>query len=211
MINAVNKPVIVLGAGGHAKVIAEALNLSGVTILGFITPDKESGDKFCGLKVLGNDSVITKYDRDEIVLANGLGALPGHTMRWSLARQMRDWGYRFTAVIHPSAIISSSVTLAEGVQIMAGSVIQPNVKLGLDSIVNTGVLLDHDCNVSDNCHLAPGVVCSGDVIVKKNVHIGTGTKIIQGISIGENSVVAAGSILYKNVPANITFKQGCCD
>jgi len=201
------KPVIILGAGGHAKVIVETLVQLGRDILGFITPDKKFGDQFCGFSVLGDDSCINTFSPDDIVLVNGIGVLPRNSQRWVVAKKMRKQGYMFSTLIHPSAVIASDVELSEGVQIMAGSVLQPGVRIGVDSIINTGVLIDHDCSIAENCHLAPGVVCSGSVDVGSGSHVGTGVSVIQSISIGKNSVVAAGSVVYKDIPSNVVFKQ----
>jgi len=201
------KPVIILGAGGHAKVISEALNRSGTEILGFVAPDKNPGTLFMGRKILGDDQFINTFSPDDVLLANGIGALPGNKLRWLLAERMRRQGYSFISIFHPSAIIAMDVKFAEGVQVMAGAVIQPGTQVGRDSIINTGVLLDHDCKISENCHLAPGVVCSGNVKVGTGVHIGTGTSVIQNITIEKNAVVASGSVVYKDIANDMTFMQ----
>jgi sugar O-acyltransferase (sialic acid O-acetyltransferase NeuD family) len=202
-----NKPIIILGAGGHAKVIAEVLRLSNVKIHGFVTPDLEAGTEFFGATILGDDAVIFNYSADEIQLANGVGALPGQFLRWALASAMRKKGYRFTTIVHQSTVVATDVVLEEGVQLMAGVVIQPGTTVGRDTIINTGTIIDHDCCIAENCHLAPGVVSSGGVEIGKNVHVGTGVKIIQGVNIGEASMIAAGSTIYKDVPAGMLVKQ----
>ena len=202
-----SKPVIILGTGGHAKVVTDALKLSGRKILGFITSDMAPGSYFCDEKILGNDSEITKYLPDEIELINGVGVLPDKSLRWELADKLRKQGYSFATVIHPSAVIASDVTLEEGVQIMAGAVIQAGTKIGKDSIINTGTLIDHDCKIYENCQISPGVVLSGGVIVEKNSYIGTGAKIIQYITLKEECVVAAGAIIYKDVSSKTIVRQ----
>ncbi len=201
------RPVIILGAGGHAKVVAEALRQSGRKIIGLLTPDTEPGIELCGSIVLDHDQALDEYSPEAVELANGIGAMPGNNARWQQSVRMRELGYRFTSVIHPSAVIAEGVALAEGVQIMAGAVIQPEVGIGRDSIINTGALLDHDCVIGANCHIAPGVVCSGGVRMGDGVHLGTGSVIIQSISIGLGSVVAAGSVVYRDIPDNTTFIQ----
>ncbi len=200
-------PVIILGAGGHAKVIADILRITNRKILGFVTPDAKPQMEFFGSVILGDDSFIEKYSTDEINLVNGIGSLPDQDIRWVVAENLRNKGYRFQQVIHPNAVIARNVTLEEGIQIMAGVIIQPDVKIGTDSIINTGVIIDHDCVISDNCHLAPGVCCSGSVSVGKNVHIGTGANIIQGVNIGEKTVIAAGTTLYKDIPPGSLVKE----
>jgi len=201
------RQVIVLGAGGHAKVVANALRLSGQDIVGFIAPELKQGREFLGSTVLGDEQVLNSFSPDDVVLVNGIGAMPDKDARWRVASQMRERGYSFASIIHPAAIIAPDVDLDEGVQVMAGSIIQPGVRVGRDTIINTGVLLDHDCQVEKECHLAPGVVCSGGVRVGEGVHLGTGSVVIQNVSIGRSSVIAAGSIIYRDVSESITFIQ----
>ncbi len=119
------KNVIILGAGGHAKVVVEDLLKSGENILGLVAPDKKKGSKYFGLGILGNDDDLLSYPPNEVVLANGIGAIPSQVFRLKLARQMRKKGFQFTRVVHPSAIIATDVIMEEGVQVMAGSIIQP--------------------------------------------------------------------------------------
>ena len=196
-----------MGAGGHAKVVADTLKLSGREILGFVTPNMGGGSTFCGKKILGDDSVISKYSPDVTEIVNGVGSLPGKNLRWQLAEKMRKHGYSFVTVIHPNAVIASDVILDEGVQIMAGVVIQAGSEIGKDSIINTGALIDHDCEVAENCHIAPGVVLSGGIVIKKYTHIGTGAKIIQNITVHERCTVAAGTVIYKDIPSTMLVKQ----
>jgi len=201
------KPLIIIGAGGHAKMISNILTESGEKILGYVDPNMEAGSNFFGSVILGSDSSIYDYHKDEIFLVNGIGALPNDKLRWNLASKMQLKGYKFLSVIHPSSIIASNVVLGEGVQVMAGAILQTGVKVGNNSIINTGAIVDHDSFVAENCHLAPGVVCSGGVIINKKSYIGAGASIIQNIIIGENVVIASGSNIYKNVPKNVTLIQ----
>jgi sugar O-acyltransferase (sialic acid O-acetyltransferase NeuD family) len=205
--NQPSKPVIILGSGGHARVILDVLRLTGKDVLGVVTPNRKVDSAFVGLKVLGGDDAIESYSSSDVVLVNGVGALPYQKTRWQLAMRMRKLGFKFLTIIHPSAIVANDVELAEGAQIMAGVVIQPGTTIGRDSIINTGVLVDHDCEISRNCHLAPGVVMSGGVSVGSGTQIGCGTTIIQNISIGEGSLIAAGSVIYRDVRDAIFFKQ----
>ena len=206
MINS-RRPVIILGAGGHAKVVANVLKISGRDVIGLVTPDEEEGTFKFGIKVLGNDNVLNSYSKKDILLANGVGALPREVLRWELAKEFRDKGYTFINVIHPSAIIAEDVELGEGAQVMAGSIIQPGSYIGRDTIVNTASQIDHDCYISNNCHLSPGVILSGSVNIAKGCHIGTGSIVIQDISIGSNSLIAAGSVVYKNIADGMCLIQ----
>ncbi|NOX49781.1 MAG: acetyltransferase [Gammaproteobacteria bacterium] len=201
------RPVIILGAGGHAKVVAEALLQAGVNIVGYVDPGMPSGSECFGIRVLGDDSVLSSFAADDIVLVNGIGSMPGEQSRFEVASRMREKGFSFSKVIHPSAVIGGDVVLEEGVQVMAGVVIQPGTHVGQDTIINTGALIDHDCRIGSNCHIAPGVTLSGGVLVDVGAHLGTGATVIQNISIGKNSLVAAGSVVYKDLGRDVKYIQ----
>jgi len=202
-----DKPVILLGAGGHAKVLLDSLRLERRNVLGIVTPDLERGSKHLGLVVLGDDKQLKQYNPSEIDLVNGIGSLPFQQLRWNVSDKVRSWGFRLSQVIHPSAIVSSDVTFDEGVQVMAGCVIQPGCTIGRDTIINTGCMIDHDCVINENTHIAPGCTLSGGANIGKSVHIGTGATIIQNIKIGKGAVIAAGTTLYKDVEVNMFLKQ----
>ena len=201
------KPVIVLGSGGHAGVVIEILKLERRKIIGLIDPSKPTGEKHFGYKIIGVDSSILSYSSKEVALVNGIGSIPEETSRWKVAKEMRLKGFQFESMIHPNSILSPSISISEGVQIMAGCILQNDVSIGLDSIINTGSIIDHNCKIGTNCHIAPGCTLSGGVVVRDNSHLGTGTTVIQGITIGENVIVGAGSVIYKNVTTNTKFIQ----
>lgn len=196
------KPVIVIGNGGHAKVLTEILLLNKQTIIGFTTPKKEINPYH--LPYLGDDNCIFNYASSEVLLVNGLGSTENTNLRKQLYNQFSSVGYTFSQVIHPRAIVSSYASLGEGVQIMAGTIIQPFTKIADNTIVNTKTSIDHDCIIGSHCHIAPGSVLSGGVEIGDSTHIGTGSTIIQGIKIGEHVLVGASSLVLKNVPNHTT-------
>lgn len=195
-----NKPVLILGAGGHAKVLIEALLQSGATLAGMTDPDPDLvGKKVLEVPVLGGDEVVGDFPQTEILLVNGLGSIGVPVARKGLFERFKAMGYRFATVIHPSAILASDVKLEEGVQVMAGVVIQPGCRIGCNAIINTRASVDHDCIIGSNVHVAPGVTLSGGVCIEDVAHIGTGATIVQGINIGTYSVVGAGSVVIRDV------------
>ena len=206
-VDSTRVPVIVLGAGGHAKVLIEALRLIGTPIKGVTDPAAKRKARFLGLPLLGGDERVVEYATDELQLVNGLGPLPGKPSRWKLAEHFRNLGYRFSSVIHPRAIIADDVALAEGVQVMAGAVIQPGVKVGVDTIINTGALIDHDCRIGSGCHIAPGATLCGSVVVGDNTHIGTGATVIQNITIKHDCIIGAGSVVLNNIQEGVKLVQ----
>jgi sugar O-acyltransferase (sialic acid O-acetyltransferase NeuD family) len=198
-------PVIVLGAGGHAKVLIEALLKNGAVIAGIVDPNPVFlGTEILGVPVIGGDEVITGYPPTDVLLVNGIGSISRPEVRKSVFERFVSQGYRFATVVHSSAVVASDVMLGEGAQVMAGAVIQPGTRIGCNAIVNTRASVDHDCQVEDHGHLAPGVTLSGNVAVGAGTHVGTGATVIQGVSIGANCLVAAGALVIRAVQDNMT-------
>ena len=194
-----DKPVIIIGAGGHARVLFDCLRLQGVNVLGMLDKAGAENGNFA-LPIIGDDNAISEYPSDTVELVNGLGSVGNMNLRTSIFLRFKKLGYRFRSVIHPSAIIAHDCELGEGVQVFAGAVINTGTKIAADTIVNTGAIVDHECIVGSHVHIAPGCTLSGGIHIGDGTHIGTGTKIIQGISIGNRALVAAGSVVVKNVP-----------
>lgn len=199
-----NKPVIILGGGGHARVLIEALIMQGVNFIGITelktVPENES---IYGIPVIGDDSAVLKYPADEMRLVNGIGSTGRNKKRIQLFERFKEKGYSFYSVFHPSAVISPNAILEEGVQVMAGAVIQAGCKVGRNSIINTRASLDHDCVIGDHVHIAPGATVSGNVRIGTGSHIGAGAVLIQGVAVGENSVVGVGAVVIEDVPSSV--------
>ena len=196
-----NKPLIILGNGGHASVLTEILLAQGDEIIGFTAPAFEHNH--FGLTYLGRDEAIYQYNPTKVELILGLGMLDPSSVREKMFIHFKEKGYSFKTVIHSSAIISPSAKLAEGVQIMAGTIVQIGTTIADNTIVNTGAIIDHDSQIGAHVHIAPGTKLSGAVKVGNSTHIGTGTTIIQGIHIGEHCLIGAGSVIVKNIRSNV--------
>jgi UDP-perosamine 4-acetyltransferase len=198
-------PVLILGAGGHAKVAIEALLRASIPVLGITDPDASLlGRTVLGIPVVGGDDEVLRHRPDHVFLVNGLGSVGPAARRRELFERFRRAGYGFARVIHPSAIVASDVVVGEGAQVMAGAVIQPGTRIGCNAIVNTRASVDHDCEIGDHAHIAPGAVLSGSVRVGEGAHVGTGASVIQGIRIGAGSVVGAGAAVVRDVPERAT-------
>jgi len=196
---------ILIGAGGHARVVAEIALLNNIEIIGLVDASLEMGQIWDhGIRCLGRDELITTaYTISEIVLLNGIGSLPGdHGIRKSLFQKFISAGYLFPVIIHPRAIVSSMAHLESGTQVMAGAIINSNAHIGKNTIINTGSIVEHDCRIGADVHIAPGAVLSGGVLLNSGVHIGTGSVVIQNIALGSNVVVGAGAVVSKNIPDN---------
>ena len=198
-------PVIVLGAGGHAKVLIDVLRIKAITIVGITSIElQDINRKLNGINIIGNDDVIFSYTPESVHLVNGIGYTGKTEKRRKLFEFFKGKGYSFAGVIHPSAVISHDVQMDEGVQVMAGAVIQAGSKIEKNTIINTKVSVDHDCVIGSHVHLAPGVTISGGVQVADDVHIGAGATIIQGIRIGKKCLIGAGSLVLNDVKDGVT-------
>jgi len=193
-------PVIILGAGGHAKVLIDVLHASRAVIAGIVDSEPAlAGSSLLSVPVLGNDDILTDFSPSEVQLVNALGSVGLPTKRRQLFERFKGMGYFFATVVHPSAVVALDVELGEGTQIMAGAVVQPGCRIGINSIINTRVSVDHDCIIGDHVHIAPGVTLSGGVKVGAGSHIGTGVTVIHGISIGIGCLLSAGSVVIRDV------------
>ncbi len=195
-------PVILLGAGGHAKVLLDTLLEQNVKIIGVTVPNPEKDSKyFCEIPVIGNDDVVKNFDCKEIELVNGIGSVGSTDLRRKVYEKFKSWGYRFRNVIHSGAIIScnSEVLLGEGIQVMAGAVVNVGAVIGENSIINTRASIDHDCQIGKHVHIAPGTTLSGNVKVGEGSHIGVGTTIIQGVAVGSKTIIGAGSLVLHDI------------
>lgn len=201
-----DRPVLVLGAGGHARVVAATLLEAGRTLLGHLDADEALwGAMSLGGPVLGGDDRLSDFSPREIVLANGIGSVRQPILRRKVFERARQMGFVFEAVIHPRACVSPHAVLADGVQVMAGAVVQAGARIGVNSIINSGAVVDHDCLLGDHVHVAPGATLSGGGIIGNNCHIGTGAVLIHGVTLGADSVVGAGAVVIKSHPAGVTL------
>jgi UDP-perosamine 4-acetyltransferase len=194
------KPIILLGSGGHARVLLNQLRRLQVDILGIADPYRPIAADFFGLRILGEDAAVLNYAAEQIELVNGLGSLPKDAgLRCGLFSKFKQSGYHFKTLVDPAAFVASDAELAEGVQVMAGVIIQAGTIIAENCIVNSGAIVEHDCRIGRHVHIAPGAVICGGVEIGDHVHIGSGATLIQGLRIGEETVIGAGSIVTRNV------------
>ena len=197
-------PIIIIGAGGHAKILIDALLMLDKKIIGIVDKDIDKlGVSILGIPIIGDDTTILNYPMDKVSLVNGIGSIKHTNIRKNLYEKFKKIGYSFSRVIHPSAVIARNVELGEGGQVMAGVVIQTGSSIGCNSVINTRAIIDHDCVIGQHVHIAPGSVLSGGVKIGNEVHVGTGTTIIQNVHIGSRSTIGAGSVVVQNIPEDV--------
>lgn len=192
--------IVVVGAGGHARVLLDALACRGIVVAGLTDPDPSlAGRVLDGIGVLGRDEILEGYPPGSTVLVNALGSTSTMAPRRALFERLKSRGYEFLTVLHPAAVVSRGAVLGEGVQAMAGVIVQPGARVGANCILNTGAQVDHDCVVGAHSHIAPGATLSGCVSIGEDTHVGTGAIVVQGVRVGAGCLVAAGSVVTRNV------------
>ncbi|MGR5220983.1 acetyltransferase [Vibrio parahaemolyticus] len=193
-----SKPLVMIGAGGHATVLAEVLQQQ--PIVAIVSPEKPEALVFEGIKhIQYDDDLVNMWQPEDVLLVNGIGQLPNKHVRRKVAEFYRDLGYQFATVVSPAALVSNSVVLGSGAQVLCGAIIHGETKIGAHSIINTGAIVEHHCQVAEHCHIAPSSTLCGGVSVAKNSHIGASATIIPQISIGEECMVGAGAVVTQNL------------
>jgi UDP-perosamine 4-acetyltransferase len=197
------RPFVILGGGGHARVLASTLRRLSHSILGYTDPSPDTSlDE--NVKYLGEDAVLQEYSPEDIVLATGVGSTQDTTLRFRIFEKEYTEDFDFPPIIHPRAFVAPEATLDESVQIMAGAIVQPGTQLEKNVTVNTKASIDHDCDVRAHVHVSPGATLSGEVLLEEGVHVGTGASIIQDIRVGAGSTIGAGAVVIDDVPPNST-------
>jgi len=194
--------LIGLGAGGHAKVVLEALlAIGGAEVRGLLDPCPAlHGQQILGVPVLGDDSLLSQLKEQGITgFFMGVGSVGDARLRRRLFAWALGLGFDAITVIHPRAVVSPSVVVGRGTCIFAGAVVNAAACLGENVIVNTGAVVEHDCQLGDHVHVATGACLGGGVMVGSGSHIGLGACVREGIRIGRDALVGAGAVVVEDV------------
>jgi UDP-perosamine 4-acetyltransferase len=194
----IDRPVIILGGGGHATVILSLLQSLNAKVIGFTNLEK-SVSLLNAVSFLGDDSIILKYNSKDIFLALGIGSLTNNSARQDTYEKFLNFGYEFPPIVHSSAIVDSTCNLSSGAQIMAGVILQPHVEIGENSIINTGATIDHHSKIGRHSHIAPRSTICGQVNIGESSFVGAGSTIINNINIGNRAIVGAGCTVIQDV------------
>lgn len=199
---------VLIGAGGHAKVIIDILRLNNKSILGVID-DFSHEDDICGVSIIGKtediEKLLVKYQDTELKFIISIGS---NEIRARIEKELGSLNMKYGTAIHPTAVIGSNVDIGEGTVIMANAVVNNSTIIGKHTIINTGATVDHDCRIGDFVHISPGTNLAGNVCVGKLTQIGIGSSIIQGKKVGSNTMVGAGAVVIENIGDNVVA-VGC--
>lgn len=192
--------VLILGSGGHGRTLFDVLLESGTKATAFVEPDDffenpSVVEHIFGVPVV-RQSEITDESAGSVVL--GLGQIRESSSRRALFLWARKLGLKTPPVISISASLSPSSSISDAAQVLNGSMIGPDVRVGLGSIVNAGSQIHHGSEIGDFCHISTGVIINGDVSVGDDVFIGSGSVIRNGISISNGTFIPMGSVVTRD-------------
>lgn len=198
-----NKGVVVVGAGGHAKVCVELLRAMGLQVDYCIGSGDGDARTCVGVPILQGDEHIGRL-REEENYQEAFVAIGSNRLREKLAAKVVAHGYRLVNAISPSAMISPSARLGTGVAIMAGATVNADSEIADLAIINTGATVDHDCRIGRAVHIAPQCGLAGNVAVGDGSMLGIGCKVIPEQTIGANVLLGAGSVVISSIPDGVT-------
>jgi sugar O-acyltransferase (sialic acid O-acetyltransferase NeuD family) len=195
----VARRLLILGAGGHGRAVADLAVACGLAVAGFTEP---SG---AGRDVVGTDddlsALAARLGVDAGLVGVGSTAL---RHRRPLFERLGPAGLQAPPLLHPRATASPSAGLGAGTVVFAGVVVGAGVEIGSNAVLYSGVVVEHDCRVGEHAWLSPGVVLSGGVTIEPGAFLGAGAVVVPGVTIGRDAVVAAGAVVVEDVPAGMT-------
>lgn len=193
------KKVIIIGDGGHARLVADIIEAAGkYSIAGYTSIDRTE-NRLYDHPLLGDDSILPELlEKGLTNVAIGIGGYRDNHLRKEIFMKAKSLGFNIITAIHPAAVISTRSTIEEGSVIFPGVIINNNVQIGKNSIVATGSTIDHDTVVEDHVLVSAGVTVGATVRIREGALIALGAKIISGLEIGGNVILGAGSVAVKN-------------
>lgn len=190
----VEMKIFIYGAGGHGRVVLDAMQLSSIVCTGFI--DEKNISECAGLSVTQATDLI--FDGNLSIHF----AIGNCKVREKLVSQTNS--VIFLNVTHPTSVVSSTSYVGKGTFLAAHAIVATNANVGAHCIVNHAAIIDHDCVVGDFCHIAPNATLGGGVKIGKGVLVGAGAVILPGVVVEDYAVIGAGSIVTKDVASNST-------
>jgi acetyltransferase EpsM len=195
------RPLVIVGAGGHGRVVLDTWRATGRDAAGFLDGGQPLGTPIHGVPVLGGNA---KLDDSGFLAAHQfVVAIGNQRVRRELSLKILNNRGTLATVVHPSVIVSPTATIDLGTVVVAGVVINTDARIGRYCIVNTSATLDHDVVLADGVQICPGANLAGAVHCEALVFVGTGAVVVPGVRIGENSVVGAGTVVLRALPANV--------
>lgn len=189
--------LIIIGAGGHGKVIADNALKNGYTDIGFV--DDHAVGTCMDIPIVGVTSDIEKMNDGKTDFIIGIG---NNAVRKKIAEK---YDVNWVKLIHPSAQIAVNVTVGNGTVVMAGAVINACATVGEHCIINTRAVIEHDNIIKNYAHISPNAALGGTVRIGERTWIGLGASVINNINVCDNCIIGAGAVVVKNIDCEGTY------
>ena len=187
--------ILIYGAGGHAKTVISLLRLADWDISGIIDDGVDAGVEVSGIPVqLRADGI------DAVV--NAVGGIGNYAVRWKIFERLQKLDFSFPTLIHPTAFVEDTVTLADGIQVLAQSYVSSETTVGFGTLINAGVIISHDGQIGKCVNLSPGALLAGQVTVEDFAQIGMGVTVNLGVRVGTRARVGNSATVKADVPAD---------
>lgn len=182
--------MVLFGASGHAKVVIDILERSGIEVSHLVDANPEI-EELAGYQVMDEEGYMSLSEEEYII------SIGSNTIRKKI---VKDSNLVYGWAVHPSAILGDDVSIGQGTVVMAGAIINPSTQVGNHCIINTSASIDHDCIIEDFVHISPNATLCGTIEVGEGTHVGAGATIIPNLKIGKWATIGAGAVIIENVP-----------
>lgn len=197
-----NNSIVIVGAGGHGKVVADCVEKEGIWKIAGFLDDESKEKKWFGYPVLGGKAIVDSLWKQGITGA--IVAIGQSHDRKNWHQILSNANIPLISTIHPTTSVARGISIGKGSVLLAGSILNADAHISEGCIINTAATIDHDCVIGDFVHIAPGAHLAGTVHVEPAAHVGIGSSIKEGIHIGEGATIGAGAVVINNVPPHTT-------
>lgn len=210
-----NRKILLLGAGGHCLSVIDSLissyNYSDIGIIDKVEEGNQGKRMIMGVPVVGSDDdLLHLFESGYTDAFITVGSVGNPSLRKKLYQQIKEIGFQIPNIIDKTSVISEYATLAKGIYVGKNAVINANTMIGCCAIINTSATIEHECNIGEFVHIAPGSILCGNVTIGNHTHIGAGSIVKQGLHIGSDTMIGMGSVVISNIGSKVTAYGNPC-
>ena len=208
MLKKFKKKILLIGGGGHARVLIDLIQSKKVfSIHGILDPNIKKGKIICGFKVLGDDNELEELQKKGFLnLALGVGSKGNNYLRFKIWKKLISKGFIFPKLIHKNSHISKFALISEGSQIFNQSIINSGSYVGKNSVINNNTVIEHGCNIGSHVFTGTSATVCGDAKIKDLSFLGAKSCVLPEVEIGKEAIIAAGSLVNKDVKGGTRVK-----
>ena len=192
-----DKPIILIGGGGHCKSVIDVAESAGYSIMGILDRPEKIGQEVLGYKVLGSDDDISEFvEKAEFIIT--VGQIKSNSARHRIAECIEKSGGKLATIIASDAYVSKYAEVGEGTVVLHKAFVNAGARVGKNCIINTMVNIEHDAQIGDFCHISTGTMVNGETKIGHDTFVGSGSTLYNCIEIADNSIIPAGSVVRKS-------------